>query len=411
MTAAAWRFGLVAACGLGLVVAACGDDDDATSTTVASASSSTGAGAAGGSGGAGGAGGASGWVWDLPQGFPVPLVPEDNPMSESKVELGRHLFYDVRLSENETQSCASCHRQELAFTDGLAAAVGSTGEAHPRSSMTVANVAYSVSLTWGNPVLLSLETQAAVPIFGTQPVELGMNGKEALLVTRLEAEPIYVVLFPQAFPDDPAPVSVANVVRALAAFQRTIISGTSPFDAYAYGGQPDAISGAAKRGLELFNAHELECFHCHQGFNFQDSINHEGKAFVEMRFHNTGLYNVGGTGAYPEPNTGIHEITGVAGDMGKFRVPTLRNIAVTGPYMHDGSIETLSEVLDHYAAGGRTIASGPYAGVGSESPFKSNLIPGFVLTEEMRSDLLAFFESLTDEAFLSDPRFSDPWAE
>jgi cytochrome c peroxidase len=388
---------------------ACGDDGGeptSTSSSSTSASSTTGAGA----GGAGGGGGAPDtWTWELPPGFPVPIVPEDNPMSADKVELGRHLFYDVRLSENETQSCGTCHRQELAFTDGLASAVGSTGEAHPRSSMTIANVAYSATVTWANPLLLQLETQAAVPIFGTQPVELGMNGKEALLESRLEAEPVYVELFPAAFPDDPDPVSVKNVVRALAAFQRTVISGSSRYDRYAYGGDADALSESEKRGLELFNAHELECFHCHQGFNFQDSITHEGKPFAELRFHNTGLYNVGGTGAYPAPNTGIHDVTGLASDMGKFRVPTLRNIAVTGPYMHDGSIETLSEVLDHYAAGGRTIESGPYAGVGSESPLKSNLVPGFVLTEEMRADLLAFFESLTDEAFLTDPRFSDPW--
>jgi cytochrome c peroxidase len=389
-------------------LAGCGSDDGRPLATTSSASS----GGHGGAGGQGGAGGASSaWTWDLPPGFPVPVVPPDNPMSPAKVELGRHLFYDVRLSNNQTQSCASCHRQALAFTDGLVQSVGSTGELHPRSSMSIANIVYAAALTWANPLLLELEHQAAVPIFGTNPVELGMNGLEDELAARLAAEPRYQELFPEAFPEDDAPISVANMVRALACFQRTVISGRSPFDRYAYEGDEGAISPAARRGLELFNSHRLECFHCHVGFNFQDSIKHEGKAFIEIRFHNTGLYNLGGTGAYPAPNTGLHAITGNPEDMGKFRVPTLRNIAVTAPYMHDGSIATLSEVLDHYAAGGRTIADGPYAGVGSENPYKSNLMPGFQLTAEERQDLLEFFDSLTDESFLADPRLANPWPD
>ncbi|NUP09670.1 MAG: di-heme enzyme [Polyangiaceae bacterium] len=368
----------------------------------------------GGSSGASSADGGSssqGWEWSLPEGFPIPKVPDDNPMSHDKVELGRRLFYDVRLSENQTQSCASCHDQALAFTDGLAHAVGSTGEVHPRSSMSIANVAYSATLTWANPVLLHLEPQAAVPIFGTMPVELGMNGVEEELVTRLAADPLYEALFAAAFPDDDEPIAVGNVTKALASFQRTVISGGSPFDRYAYGGDATAISEAAKRGLDLFNSEKLECFHCHQGFNFQDSVTFEGQAFASIKFHNTGLYNIEGTGAYPEGGEGLYAMTGDPEDMGKFRVPTLRNIAVTAPYMHDGSVATLDDVLDHYAAAGRTIDDGPYAGVGSDNPYKSNFILGFELTAEERADLHAFFESLTDEAFLTNPALSNPWRQ
>jgi cytochrome c peroxidase len=138
-------------------------------------------------------------------------------------------------------------------------------------------------------------------------------------------------------------------------------------------------------------------------------VQHDGTVLVEVMFHNTGLYNIGGTGAYPPDNQGIYAFTHVDGDMGRFRAPTLRNIAKTAPYMHDGSIPDLDGVIDHYAAGGRTITSGPYAGVGSASPYKSELIKGFTLTTDERSDLRAFLESLTDDALLGDPAFADPW--
>jgi cytochrome c peroxidase len=139
-----------------------------------------------------------------------------------------------------------------------------------------------------------------------------------------------------------------------------------------------------------------------------DSVVWDG-AVRTVRFHNTGLYNIGGTGAYPPGGTGVHEISGMAADMGRFRAPSLRNVAVTAPYMHDGSIATLEEVLDHYAAGGRTIASGPHAGVGSDNPYKSGFIVGFTITAEERADVIAFLESLTDEEFLVDPRHATPW--
>lgn len=349
------------------------------------------------------------YAWSLPKGFPLPVVPAENPMSDAKVELGRHLFYDARLSENGTQSCASCHRQERAFTDGATVATGSTGEAHPRNSMSLTNVAYETTLTWANPLLFTLEAQALVPMFGTEPVELGLNGRENELLARLRAVPRYVELFDTAYPGVADPFSVGNLTSALACFERTLLSGSSPYDRYLYRGDENALSPAARRGRVLFFSEKLECFHCHSGFNLQDSANFAGNQFPEARFHNTGLYNMDGLGAYPAPNTGVHELTGRPEDMGRFRTPTLRNVAVTAPYMHDGSLATLEDVLDHYAAGGRTIPDGPYAGNGSESPLKSPFMIGFTLTPEDREAVLAFLESLTDEAFLTNPRFSDPW--
>jgi cytochrome c peroxidase len=372
----------------------------------------TGGGGSGSTGmttGAGGAGGASDFDWGLPPGYPVPKVPTDNPMTTSKVELGRRLFYDVRLSGNQTYACATCHKQELAFTDGRAQGLGSTGELHSRGAMSVVNVGYLTRLTWANPLMKSLENQALVPMFGETPVELGLVGKEDELLSRLAAEPVYAELFPKAFPEEAKAISLSTITRALGAFERSILSYRSPYDRYAYGGDPKALSESARRGKELFFAEKLECFHCHGGFNFSDSVSHEGTAFEEVMFHNTGLYNIGGNGSYPPDNTGIHEITGIATDMGRFRAPTLRNIALTAPYMHDGNVATLDEALDHYTAGGRTIVNGPYAGVGSKNPYKSELIAGFTLSPEERADVKAFLESLTDVELTVDPRWSNPW--
>jgi len=349
------------------------------------------------------------YVWNLPPGFPQPRVPADNPMTPEKVELGRHLFYDSRLSIDGTFACANCHQQAHAFADSQPRGVGVTGEIHPRGSMSLANVAYSPVLTWANPTMRRLETQALVPMFGEDPVELGLSGKEQMLIDRLKAEPQYTQLFPAAFPGEPDAFTLANITRAIASFERTLISGRSPYDRYRYGADPLVISESAKRGETLFFSEQTECFHCHGGFNFTQTVDYAGKGFVEIEFHNTGLYNVDGRGGFPRPNTGVHAVTNDPEDMGRFKAPTLRNIAVTAPYMHDGSIATLEEVLAHYESGGRTIYGGPNAGVGARNPFKSSFVKGFSLTPDQRRDLIAFLESLTDQTFLTDPKFGNPW--
>jgi cytochrome c peroxidase len=349
------------------------------------------------------------WSWELPPGFPLPRVPAENPMSVAKVELGRHLFYDVRLSANQRQSCASCHVQAMAFAEPLDRSVGSTGEIHPRSSMSLANVAYVSTLTWANPLLHTLEEQALIPLFGEDPVELGMAGLEGELLRRLRDSEVYPELFRAAFPEEDEPISLWGVTRALGAFQRSLLSFDSAYDRYLQG-DDDAVGPEVLRGESLFFSERLECFHCHGGPFFSGSLDFEGKGFTEVEFFHTGLYNLDGEGRYPDPNFGLYLFTGDPRDMGRFRAPTLKNIAVTGPYMHDGSIRTLDEVLDHYAAGGRTLSEGPLAGVGSASPLRSEFMVGFTLTALERADLLAFLEALTDSTFLTDPRHSDPWA-
>ncbi len=352
------------------------------------------------------------YQWDLPQWVPEPIVPPDNPMSREKVELGRHLFYDKRLSADSSMSCATCHRQEKAFTDGKARSEGIDGTLGGRSAMSLANAGYLPVLTWMNPNLNSLEIQALIPIFGEHPVEMGMAGREGLLFERLKAEPRYRKLFSEAFPDestrgDEALYSLSTVTKALAAFQRSLVSFGSAFDQYRYEGKKEALSASAKRGESLFFGEKMECYHCHGGLNFNDNVQHSRMPFPELGFHNTGLYDIDGKGSYPKKNPGIIEITGLAGDTGKFRTPTLRNIALTAPYMHDGSIPTLAEVIrSHYARAGR--ASMEY---GQPNPLRSEFLQGFEVTDDEVADLVVFLESLTDTTFIANPRHSNPWGD
>jgi cytochrome c peroxidase len=336
------------------------------------------------------------FTWTLPAGLPVPRIPPDNPMSVTKVELGRRLFYDTRLSGNQTFSCATCHQQSRAFTDGRAHAIGSTGAAHARSTMTLTNVAYNASLGWADPTLRTLEAQMAVPMFNEHPIELGLKGLEGEVVARFAARPDDVEAFRAAFPGDSEPVRLDTIVRAIAAFERTLVSGDSPFDRYLYRDDRTGMSPEALRGMKLFFSDRLRCAECHGTFNLSGPVDVEGIKDLELVFHNTGLYNVDGRGTYPDTDRGLFDLTKRATDMGRFRAPTLRNIAVTAPYMHDGSVLTLEAAIAHYATGGK------------RSPYRSDRVRGFRLSRGDRTDLVAFLESLTDKGFLENVAFTRP---
>jgi cytochrome c peroxidase len=400
----------------------------------------------------------------LPRGFQCPKVPADSPLTAERIELGRFLFYDTRLSGNQTFACATCHQQAKAFTDGRAVAIGSTGELHPRSSMSLANVVYAGTLAWANPNLFNgafghqfgaLEEQALIPMFGDQPVELGLAGRDEELFDRLRADPRYQRLFAEAFADEEGRVNLTTIQRAIGSFERTLLSGNSPYDRFALGLEDDAISASARRGERLFFEDlEVDCSHCHVlNFILSDSIEQQGQTAPERPFHNTGLYNLAcadvglppldlswcnpppppalcdpalgdrqplgchcdgvgpqSMGCYPPDNTGTFPFTSKSEDMGAFKAPSLRNIAVTAPYMHDGSIATLEEVVEHYAQGGRTVTDGPYAGVGKDSPAKGQFVRGFDRTAQQKADIVEFLKALTDKEFVTNPRFSDPFA-
>jgi cytochrome c peroxidase len=350
------------------------------------------------------------WRWSLPAGFPTPAVPADNPMSEAKVDLGRYLFYDRRLSGNQLQSCASCHHQDKAFTDGRVLAIGSTGHQHPRNAQPLANAAYHPTLTWANPSLLTLEKQMEVPLFSEDPVEMGVNdSNKGEILLRLKSVADYPAKFAAAFPGESDPVSWLNIVKSIASFQRALISGNSRYDQF-QAGKP-TLNAQELRGMNLFFGEKAECFHCHGSFNFNDQVVHATTRVLETPFHNTGLYNIDGNGGFPQPNRGVFEThSDRPENMGKFRAQSLRNIEVTAPYMHDGSIATLEEVVDFYAAGGRDIREGPNKGDGRLNPYKSDFIQPIDLSAQEKADLVAFLKTLTDHEFLTNPKFSDPFA-
>ncbi len=350
--------------------------------------------------------------WPIIDGFPKPQVPADNPMTVSKVTLGKQLFYDENLSANQTQSCASCHIQKYAFAEPLATSIGSTKMHHRRNSPALVNIAYNKTLTWAHDGLTAIEQQLLLPMFGENPIELGITNHETEVLSRFNT-PHYQQLFKQAFPEQKGDLVTFDLItKALASFVRSLISLQSPFDQYAYANKDDAISESALRGMTLFFSEKLECHHCHGGFNFTQSTSHEKQLIDRRPFHNTGLYNavnkITGNSGYPEKDIGLAEISTLAEDNGRFRAPTLRNIEVSAPYMHDGSIATLAEVLDFYAAGGRNITSGEYQGDGRLNKLKSPFVKGFMMTEQDKEDLITFLKTLTDKVFLTNPDHAKP---
>lgn len=350
------------------------------------------------------------YEWQLPPGFPEPLVPADNELTMEKVELGRYLFYDKRLSANGTQSCASCHQQEYAFSEPVVTATGSTGQQQHRNSMALVNVAYSSTLTWAHPGITTLERQMLLPLFGETPVEMGAAGHEAEILERIRQDGTYEKMFARAFASAPDRINFDNIVKAIASFVRTLISFGSPFDRYAYHGEDAALSESQVRGMNLFMSERLECSHCHNGFNFSQFVTHDSTVAAERAFHITGLYPFS-EDYLQGADYGVFAVTGDMADRDRFKAPTLRNIALTAPYMHDGSIATLEAVIDFYAAGGRVLTAGPRQGDGRAHPGKSPFVKGFTLTSEERADVVNFLLSLTDRKFLSDPRFAAPPVE
>lgn len=339
------------------------------------------------------------YQWPIISGFPKPQVPENNPMSNEKVLLGKALFFDKNLSANQQQSCESCHLQAFAFAENKKVSVGSTGRAHRRNAPALVNIAYNKTLTWAHDGITSLERQILLPMFGETPIELGITDHEEEVLARFNTME-YQQLFNQAFPEQA--ISFELIVKALASYVRSLISLNSPFDQYAYFGDDSAISEAAIRGMNLFFSERLECHHCHGGFNFTQSTGHEQQLIDRRPFHNTGLYNVEGNGGgYPKVDIGLAEISTLTKDNGRFRAPTLRNIQYSAPYMHDGSVATLSEVIDIYAAGGRNVEHGKYQGDGRNNSLKSQFIKGFELSIQEKEDLLTFLYTLTDKEFLS----------
>ncbi len=322
-------------------------------------------------------------------------------MSDAKVALGRRLFFDPRLSLTGRYRCASCHDPARSYSDGRKVAVGATGQALPRNAMALVNVAYSIAFGWTEPAPRSLETQMLRPMLNEHPVELGLKGHERQIVAELARDPGYRQAFAAAFAeahadaragahsgarpnadrgprsDAPTDITLDHIVKAIAAFERTLISGNSPFDRYVFDGDSHALSAEAKRGMALFFSRRLGCAGCHSGFNFSGNwLDAEGR---------TGRASFANDGTSDRP----------------IRVPTLRNLLFTAPYMHDGRFATLGAVLDHYVRVGQEPDS-------KHGGTRDPRLRAFTLAREERRDLIAFLESLSDAAFVRDAQAQAP---
>ena len=332
----------------------------------------------------------SGTAYDFqkPYFFPDPPLPAYNPMTEEGIALGRKLFWDEQLSRNNTLSCGSCHAPEFSFADNVAGSVGLYGDITPRNGMALVNLAWNNSFFWDGRVN-TLEEQIASPIHN--PIEMDMDWHTT--VSRLQQDGAYPELFAAAFGNEC--VDTLRISYAIAQFMRTMVSANSRFDqAYYYGGIP--LSPSEIRGLELFLAEGGDpdhnpggqfggdCFHCHGGALVQ---------FTDHQFHNNGLDSV-----FTDP--GREGVTGLPYDRGLFKTPTLRNIALTAPYMHDGRFATLHEVIEHYNTGGHLTPT--------LDPLMKFPNVGLELSPQDIDDLVNFLETLTDTSFVNNPDFEKP---
>lgn len=313
-------------------------------------------------------------------------LPSDNELTLEGVELGRQLFYDPILSLDYTVSCASCHNPSFSFTDdGRQFSKGVNDAIGNRNAMALIDLAFSNRFFWDGSTF-SLEEQALAPV--PNPHEMNLDWEEA--VCRLMNNANYRQQFYTTF--GKKNITKEMVAKSLAQFERTLISsGLSKYDLHNTSGTGVSFTDAEERGFEIFNTEKADCFHCHTV---------ETHLFTDFDFHNNGLDAVNKVEDFEDKGLGKH--TGNPLDHGKFKTPTLRNIALTAPYMHDGRFQTLEEVVDHYSDGIKN------------SPTLDNIIhtkfqEGLQLTPSEKADLIAFLHTLTDTAFVNNPNFQNPF--
>ena len=301
----------------------------------------------------------------IPEGFPAVAFPENNPLTKASYDLGKMLFFDPILSRDSTISCGSCHQPSLAFSDRVALTSGVDNSPAFRNVPSLANVGYHPYFTREGGVP-TLEMHVLVPIQEHNEFDFNI----VLISERLKNSDQYVSMAKSTYDREPDPFVIT---RALANFQRTLISGNSAYDRYAFQGVANALNAAEIRGLKLFFSDELACSSCHSGFNFTD-----------YSFENNGLYE-------DYNDQGRMRLTGLESDRARFKVPSLRNVEFTAPYMFDGSLATLQDVVEHYNSGGYAHAN------------KSEKVKPLGLNNTEKDDLVAFLKSLTDHSFLENP--------
>ena len=321
----------------------------------------------------------------------IQCLPSNNKTNNTilyQQQLGQYLFFETQLSFNNTKSCASCHSPQFAFTDGYRTSITSMGENVLHNAPSLINAFYLKKYDWANPTATSLLAQIKRPLYNHQPTELGLNKHINELQLFFKNDSLYSTLFKQAFPNEDSLFTLKQIENAIVAYEKILVSTQSNFD-------KNNLSNEAKKGLKLFFSKRLNCASCHPPpyFTLATLTNN-----IDSVYANNGLYNVANENKYPTNDNGIYSFTKNKKDDGKFKIPSLRNVQLTAPYMHDGSVATIDEVIDIYARGGRNIDYGNYKGDGKLNQNKSQMITGFTLTKEEKSDLINFLTSLTDSA-------------
>jgi cytochrome c peroxidase len=319
-------------------------------------------------------------------------------------ELGHYLFFDNRLSYNNTKSCASCHDPKFAFTDGYRRSITASGDRVLHNAPSIINISSYSYFDWANPTVTTLLKQSDRPLFSVTPVELGITGHEEEILNRINKDNLYSDWFTKAFPEK-NPVNLYNIKKALEAYVRSIRSASSPYDKYVRG-DSTALTTDSRKGMSLFFSDRLKCSSCHGSPLFTNAAITKNPDSI---YFNTGLYNITNRGIYPLMDNGVRLLSGRPEDDGKFKTPTLRNVALTAPYTHDGSVNSLDEMINIYQRGGRLIKEGPLQGDGQLNPNKHKNITGFPLSTEEKRQLILFLVSLTDSTILINPKFQNPF--
>jgi cytochrome c peroxidase len=334
----------------------------------------------------------------------------ENVFSKEKAALGRYLFYDRRLSVNNTKACASCHAQPFSFTDSYNRSIGALGDLHQRNSKPLINIVFEKYLTAADSSIHFPEAQINKPMFNEHPVEMGVKGNEKIIIGRIQKDEYYTTRFKKIFSGEKEPVSIKNIQYSITSFIKTILSFNSPYDKYYFKKDNRAMNDDQLQGMKLFFSTDLNCSSCHGGINFSKPSVKNTQGVAEFYF-NMGLYNINNQGGYPSFDQGLADITNNPTDIGKYKVPTLRNLAFTAPYFHDGSAATLNDVMAIYENGGRNILAGLYKGDGRNNPNKHPLIKEFKLNSQQRKNLVAFLLSLSDSSVLINPAYANPFSD
>lgn len=314
-------------------------------------------------------------------------------------EIGRLLFYDTRLSVNKTKSCATCHKPELAFTDGEITPLGAYGDTVKRNTPTLINLADNENFNWANESLTSLQAQSNFPLFGRHPVEMGNDSLNNATLDFMLTDKRYTSLLENK---NITSVNWHLVKDLIASYVETFKFFNSKYDLYKKGKANLTTDELA--GKNLFFGEKLNCKKCHSGNDFDQP------EFTRMNtYQNIGLYCIGSDSLYANDDNGLYNETKDKDDIGKFKIPGLRNVMLTAPYFHDGTAKNIDEVIEHYKRGGRLTKQGKNAGDGKLHPNKNQNVEGFTLTVKEQKQLKAFLNTLTDTSYLKNSFYKSPF--